>query len=65
MRLSIESDGTLQGTTFEFHMTADEIPRMVERRRQRKLQLKRLGPSAAHEPGAREGSSSRVPQVST
>lgn len=44
MRLSIESDGTLQGTTFDFHMTGAEIPQMLERRKQRRLQLKRLGP---------------------
>jgi hypothetical protein len=37
MKLSIESDGTLKGTTVEFKMTADEIPKMIARSRRRKL----------------------------
>jgi hypothetical protein len=37
MRFTIETDGTAEGTSFEFRMTADEIPRMLERRRQRVL----------------------------
>ena len=37
MKLIIESNGTLKGTSVEFRMTADEIPKMVRRHRQRKL----------------------------
>jgi len=37
MKLIIESNGTLKGTSLEFKMTADEIPKMIARSRQRKL----------------------------
>jgi hypothetical protein len=42
MKIVIESDGTLEGTTLDFHMAADEIPKLVER--QRRKQLKRVQP---------------------
>lgn len=31
MKFVIESDGTLQGTTVEFKICVDEIPRMISR----------------------------------
>lgn len=43
MKLIIESDGTLKGTSVEFKMTADEIPKMIARSRRRKM-LKRAQP---------------------
>jgi hypothetical protein len=44
MKLSIESDGTLKGTSLEFRMTADEIPKMISRHRRRKLKLRSRQP---------------------
>jgi hypothetical protein len=43
MKLIIESNGTLKGTSVEFKMTADEIPKMIARHRRRKM-LKRTQP---------------------
>lgn len=37
MKLIIESDGTLQGTTVEFKLCAEEIPQMIERAREQKM----------------------------
>lgn len=31
MKLTIDSDGTMKGTSVEFKMTADEIPKMINR----------------------------------
>lgn len=39
MKLIIESNGTLKGTKLEFSMTADEIPKMIDRHRRRKLKI--------------------------
>jgi hypothetical protein len=51
MKLIIESNGTLKGTKLEFSMTADEIPKMVEKHRRRKLRLKRAQPPDIVVPG--------------
>ncbi len=45
MKLIIESDGTLRGTSVEFKMTADEIPKMISRHRRRRLKLKKVRPA--------------------
>lgn len=46
MKLVIESDGTLKGTRVEFSMSADEVPRMLARKRRKKLKRSELAPAA-------------------
>ena len=44
MKLSIESDGTLEGTHVAFEISANEIPEMIERSRSKQKKLRATQP---------------------